>query len=43
MYQSDVFEFIVLYGQRHIGKTMGKFVKDKRVILRSLKIGMSIG
>ena len=39
MYQSDHFEFIVLYGQRRIGKTtlLGEFIKDKKAIFFTAK------
>ena len=39
MYRSDAFEFIVLYGQRRIGKTtlLGEFIKDKRAIFFTAK------
>ena len=39
MYKSDTFEFIVLYGQRRIGKTtlLGEFIKDKRAIFFTAK------
>ena len=39
MYQSDSFEFVVLYGQRRIGKTtlLGEFIKNKRAIFFTAK------
>ena len=39
MYQSDAFEFIVLYGQRRIGKTtlLGEFIKNKKAIFFTAK------
>jgi len=39
MYRSDHFEFIVLYGQRRIGKTtlLGEFIKDKKAIFFTAK------
>jgi len=39
MYQSDFFEFIVLYGQRRVGKTtlLGEFIKGKEAIFFTAK------
>ena len=39
MYQSNDFEFIVLYGQRRIGKTtlLGEFIKNKKAIFFTAK------
>lgn len=34
LYQSDAFEFVVIYGRRRVGKTtlIGEFIKDKKAI-----------
>jgi len=39
MYQSDVFELVILYGQRRIGKTtlLGEFIKNKKAIFFTAK------
>ena len=39
MYETDSFEFVVLYGQRRIGKTtlLGEFIKNKKAIFFTAK------